>query len=146
MGFTASRLRSWVMMSPVKWLMLDPKSTVTRKAIGCRSPLKRCLINSVSWTTRATEDEGGLQQFALVASGQNTTSKLPDNITEDQAATIPTALNTAFIALYDPTNGFGFPSPFEGGETFGHGKSFLVMGGSSVIGLLGSSYVISFRK
>jgi NADPH:quinone reductase-like Zn-dependent oxidoreductase len=85
-----------------------------------------------------------LQQFALVPSGPNTTAKLPDNITEDEAATIPTALNTAAVALYDDT-GFGFPSPFEkGGETFGNGKSILVLGGSSVIGLVGIPSLVFF--
>jgi NADPH:quinone reductase-like Zn-dependent oxidoreductase len=87
-----------------------------------------------------------LQQFALVRSGPNTTAKIPDNITEDEAATIPTALNTASVALYD-ADGFGFPSPFEkGGETFGNGKSILVLGGSSVIGLVGIPSLVTFVR
>lgn len=116
--------------------MSDRKWTSTKRAIECPSTISLSLKCSVAWSARATDDEGGLQQFALVGSGPNTTAKLPDNITEDEAATIPTALNTASVALYDD-DGFGFPSPFEGGENFGNGKSILVMGGSSVIGLVG---------
>lgn len=116
--------------------MSDRKWTSTKRATECLSPISLSLICSVAWSTGATDDEGGLQQFALVGSGPNTTSKLPDNITYDEAATIPTALNTAAVALYD-SDGFGFPSPFEGGENFGNGKSILVLGGSSVIGLVG---------
>jgi NADPH:quinone reductase-like Zn-dependent oxidoreductase len=80
-----------------------------------------------------------LQQFALVRGSGNpaTTAKVPDNVTDDEASTLPTALNTAFIALYDQKDGFGFPYPFDGGESFGKGKAILVMGGSSAIGLSG---------
>lgn len=116
--------------------MSDRRWTSTKKAIECPSTISLSLICSVAWSTCATDDEGGFQPFALVGSGPNTTAKLPDNITYDEAATIPTALNTASVALYDD-DGFGFPSPFEGGENFGNGKSILVMGGSSVIGLVG---------
>jgi NADPH:quinone reductase-like Zn-dependent oxidoreductase len=64
------------------------------------------------------------------------TAKIPDNITFDEAATLPAGLNTAQTALYDK-DGFGFPSPFEGNTSFGKGKALLVVGGASVIGLTG---------
>ena len=123
--------------------MSDRKWTTTKKATECPFTLNISLTSSVAWSTRTTIDEGGLQQFALVGSGPHTTTKIPDNITEDEAATIPTALNTASVALYD-NDGFGFPSPFEGGDKFGNGKSILVLGGSSVIGLVGILPLVAF--
>jgi len=95
------------------------------------------LTYSISWATRATLDEGGLQEHALLGSDPCLTAKLPANITFDEAATLPTSLNTSSVALYHPT-GFGIPSPFEGHRNFGNGKSALVMGGSSVVGLGGT--------
>ena len=92
---------------------------------------------SVSWATRATLDECGLQEHALIGSAPYLTAKLPANISFDEAATLPTSLNTSSVALYHPT-GFGIPSPFEGHRTFGNGKTALVMGGSSVVGLGGT--------
>ena len=91
---------------------------------------------SVAWATRKDEDHSGLQQYALIETAPNLTAKLPDNVTEDEAATLPTALNTAHVALVDES-GFGYPCPFEGNESFGKGKSFLVLGGSSTVGLAG---------
>jgi NADPH:quinone reductase-like Zn-dependent oxidoreductase len=64
------------------------------------------------------------------------TAKIPDNITFDEAATIPTALIAATVALSD-SSGLGFPSAFED-HTFGKGKPFLVLGGSSMLSLAGN--------
>ena len=79
-----------------------------------------------------------MQQFALVGTAPYLTAKIPDDISEDGAATLPVAFNTASVALYDP-DGFGFPSPFKGGEGFGKDKAILVTGGSSAIGLAGKT-------
>ena len=99
--------------------------------------MRRPLIcTSVAWSTRATDDEGGWQQYALATTSPYLTSKIPENISDDEAVTLPTGLNTAQVALYDK-EGFGFPHPFKGGENFGKGKSILVLGGSSVIGYIG---------
>ena len=51
------------------------------------------------------------------------------------------ALDTALVALYT-SSGFGFPNPFEGGESFGKGKAILVMAGSSIIGLGGTTFSV----
>ena len=83
-------------------------------------------------------NESGLQQFALVGDAPYLTSKIPDNVNEDEAATLPTALNTALVALYH-SDGFGFPSPFEGAKSFGKDKAILVLGGSTIIGLAGNT-------
>lgn len=83
-------------------------------------------------------DTGGLQQYTLVGSAPNLTVKLPDNISYDDAATLPIAFNTIRAAFYDPDQSFGFPFPFEGGESYGKGKAVLVVGGSSQVGLAGT--------
>lgn len=116
----------------------DQMSRITKRETECINLLFH-LISSVTWATRKDHDHSGLQQFALVATTPNTIAKLPENITDDQGATLPTAINTAQVALYDK-DGLGFPNPFDGGSntTFGNGKSFLVSGGSSVIGLAGN--------
>ena len=93
------------------------------------------LTKSVSSATGTDFDHGGYQQFALIGTTPHLTSKIPDNITDDEAATLPTAINTAQVALYDQ-DGHGFPNPFEDSE-FGKGKAFLVAGGSSIVGLAG---------
>lgn len=92
----------------------------------------------MSWALRTTDDESGLQEFALINIAPYLTAKIPDNISDDEASTLPVALNTASVALYD-SDGFGFPSPFKGGEGFGKDKAILVTGGSSIIGLAGET-------
>jgi NADPH:quinone reductase-like Zn-dependent oxidoreductase len=86
-----------------------------------------------------------LQQFALIGTAPYLTAKIPDNISEDDASTLPTALNTANVALYD-SDGFGFPSPFEDGKSFGKDKAILVTGGSTVIGLGGMFYFLFINE
>jgi NADPH:quinone reductase-like Zn-dependent oxidoreductase len=90
---------------------------------------------SVSSATGADLDHGGYQQYVLVGTSAYLTAKLPENITDDEGATLPTAINTAQVALFD-SDGFGFPTFFE--DSFGKGKSILVAGGSSAIGLAGT--------
>lgn len=101
----------------------------------------RPLISSISWADRRDEDHSGFQQYALVAAAPNSTAKFPDNISEDEAATLPTALNTAHVALTDES-GLGYPCPFEDNPSFGKGKAFLVLGGSSTVGLVGIHLIL----
>jgi NADPH:quinone reductase-like Zn-dependent oxidoreductase len=110
----------------------------TKKATECTTIISclRSLTSSVAWASRASDDEAGQQQFALIGTAPNVISKLPDNITYDEAATLPVGLNTAQVALYDK-DGLGLPHPFKGGENFGKGKSILVLGGSAVVGQIG---------
>lgn len=130
-------------MSRVLLKMLDPMSPITRKVTKCiLRNIYYILINRISWSLRRTFDEGGLQEFALVDTAPYLTAKIPENITEDEASTLPTALNTANIALYD-SDGFGFPSPFSGDRSFGNDKAIFVTGGSSVIGLGGKRPVLN---
>jgi len=92
----------------------------------------------IVWTTRQNSDHGGFQQYVLASTVPYATAKLPDNISEDEAATIPVGLHTAHIALAD-SDGLGYPCPFENNESFGEGKSFLVGGASSIVGLASTS-------
>jgi NADPH:quinone reductase-like Zn-dependent oxidoreductase len=120
---------------------LAPTSPITGKVTKCiLGIIYDILMNRVSWALRRTFDEGGLQEFALVGTAPYLTAKIPENINEDEASTLPTALNTASIALYD-SDGFGFPSPFSGDRTFGKDKAIFVTGGSSVIGLGGNFHL-----
>jgi NADPH:quinone reductase-like Zn-dependent oxidoreductase len=93
-------------------------------------------VSSVSSATGADLDHGAYQQYVLVGTSAYLTAKLPENITDDEGATLPTAINTAQVALFD-SDGFGFPTFFED-PSFGKGKSILVAGGSSAIGLAGT--------
>ena len=98
-------------------------------------------MDSVAWANRGSFDESGLQQFAIVPNAPYLSAKVPDNISDDDAATLPTGINTAHVGLYDET-GFGFPSPFtSAGASFGNGKPILVLGGSTIIGLAGKSHI-----
>jgi NADPH:quinone reductase-like Zn-dependent oxidoreductase len=94
------------------------------------------LTSSISWATRDTEDTSGLQELALVGAAPYLTAKLPSNISFDEAATLPTSLNTSSVAL-NHSDGHGIPSPFQGNRDFGKGKAALVLGGSGVVGLGG---------
>jgi hypothetical protein len=98
---------------------------------------KSTLTRSITWATRETEDTSGLQELALVGTAPYLTAKLPSNISFDEAATLPTALNASSVAL-NHADGHGIPSPFQGNRDFGKGKAALVLGGPSVVGLGGN--------
>ncbi|EGO00283.1 hypothetical protein SERLA73DRAFT_180782 [Serpula lacrymans var. lacrymans S7.3] len=63
-------------------------------------------------------------------------AKIPDNISLDQAASIPAGLTTAVDALYSPKpHGLAFTPPWEeGGRGKYTGKSIVVLGGASAVG------------
>ncbi|KAI0324755.1 GroES-like protein [Cubamyces sp. BRFM 1775] len=76
------------------------------------------------------------QQYAIVPA--EITAKIPDNISFDQAASIPLGLATVVTGLYnhDP-NGktVNFPAPWEAdGTTKFAGKPAFILGGSSSVG------------
>ncbi|KAF8606507.1 GroES-like protein [Ceratobasidium sp. AG-I] len=72
-------------------------------------------------------DMASFQQYALVDS--ELMSRTPDNITDDQAATIPLGSITSVAGLFQKS-GVVFP---ENGPTVS-GKSILILGGSSSLG------------
>lgn len=63
--------------------------------------------------------------------------QIPENISFDQAASIPLGFATVFTVLWN-TN--GFPAPWEeGGETRFAGKPIFIIGGASSVGQYGTS-------
>jgi len=79
----------------------------------------------------------GFQHYTAVAA--NLVAKLPDNLTLDQAATIPLALVTAIVGFYQakyPVGGGAALTPFwkDGGRGKYAGQPVLIYGGSSAVG------------
>lgn len=72
-------------------------------------------------------DEGLFQQYALV--NTDFASKVPDNISDDQAATLPVTTLTAVFGLFQKS-GVEFP---KNGPT-ASGKGVFIIGGSSSVG------------
>lgn len=71
------------------------------------------------------------------------TAKIPENISLDQAASIPSGLVTAFMGIWNKNpeaSSVGFPAPWEaGGETKFAGKPAFILGGASSVGQYGAS-------
>lgn len=85
---------------------------------------------------------GGFQQY--VKTSALTTTKIPENISFEQAATIPLALTTAYTGLYsNKPYGGGLEAPVEPIAVGKYaGSAIVVLGGSSSVG----QYVIQFAK
>ncbi|CAE6502429.1 unnamed protein product [Rhizoctonia solani] len=75
-------------------------------------------------------DETTFQEKSIVEA--DIISKIPDNITDDQASTIPVAALAALVGLFQKT-GVAFPA---NGPT-ADGKGVLILGGSSSVGQFG---------
>ncbi|KZT00923.1 GroES-like protein [Laetiporus sulphureus 93-53] len=84
------------------------------------------------------------QQYALGFS--DVTAKIPEHLTFEQAATIPLALATAAVGLFNQYSESGsahlYPPWEPGGRGKYDGEPFLVFGGSSSVG----QYVIQLAK
>ncbi|CAE6461534.1 unnamed protein product [Rhizoctonia solani] len=75
-------------------------------------------------------DEATFQEKSIVET--DIISKIPDNITEDEASTIPAAAVAALVGLFQKT-GISFPA---NGPT-ANGQGVLILGGSSSVGQFG---------
>ncbi|KEP53371.1 zinc-type alcohol dehydrogenase-like protein, partial [Rhizoctonia solani 123E] len=75
-------------------------------------------------------DETTFQEKSIVET--DIISKIPDNITEDQASTIPVAAIAALVGLFQKT---GVNVPANGSTA--NGKGVLILGGSSSVGQFG---------
>ncbi|KAI0635549.1 GroES-like protein [Trametes polyzona] len=84
------------------------------------------------------------QQYAIVPA--EIVAKIPDNVSEDQAASVPLGLATVVTGLYnhDPkAKSVSFPAPWEeGGASKFSGKPAFIIGGSSSVG----QYAIQMAK
>lgn len=75
------------------------------------------------------------QQYALTLSA--TTAKIPPGFSYDQVATLPLALSTAYVGLYNKTpHGFGISPPGPGISADNAGTPILVLGGGSSVARL----------
>ncbi|TBU30535.1 GroES-like protein [Dichomitus squalens] len=79
-------------------------------------------------------DEAPYQQW-WNSSLMQRASKLPDGISFDAAATVPTALATSAVALYSQPGGPQYTSPWaEGGRGKYAGQPLVITGGATVVG------------
>ncbi|KAM5545171.1 hypothetical protein V8D89_001282 [Ganoderma adspersum] len=81
-------------------------------------------------------DRATFQQYAIIPA--DLAAKVPENITLDQAASVPLGLATVTTGIWVHTPGarsVSIPAPWEeGGETQNAGKPILVLGGTSTVG------------
>ncbi|KAF8704724.1 GroES-like protein, partial [Rhizoctonia solani] len=77
-----------------------------------------------------SSDETAFQEKAIVDT--DIISKIPDNITEDEASTIPSATIAAWVGLFQKT---GIEVPTS--SPTASGKGVLILGGSSSVGQFG---------
>ncbi|EMD31433.1 hypothetical protein CERSUDRAFT_60078 [Gelatoporia subvermispora B] len=83
------------------------------------------------------KDKGTFQQYALAEAAVSV--RIPKNMTFDQAASIPLALTTAALALFDPSGAGLPPSWEESGRGKFAGKPFVIFGGATSVGQYGVS-------
>ncbi|TBU30550.1 GroES-like protein [Dichomitus squalens] len=89
----------------------------------------------------AVNDRAAYQQYTLA--DPTSVTKLPEGISFDGAATLPTALASATTGLYSHPGGGQYVPPWaEGGKGKYAGQPLVVIGGASVVG----SVAIQFGK
>lgn len=81
--------------------------------------------------------QNGLQEYAVHDVGAG--FKIPDSVSDNEAATLPTNVIAPLVALFDSERGVGIPAPWtEEGKTFNYkGTTLLVLGGGSNCGKFG---------
>ncbi|TGO08512.1 hypothetical protein BTUL_0205g00130 [Botrytis tulipae] len=81
---------------------------------------------------RFTIDAEGSQQYALLEVG--CFAKVPSNITDDQAATLPVNLFASAISFWSD-KAFGFPAPWADNKTFdASSQAVVILGGGTSCG------------
>ncbi|KAJ3512077.1 hypothetical protein NLJ89_g3734 [Agrocybe chaxingu] len=83
--------------------------------------------------------KGGFQQFVLSPAATTAkASQIPPNISYDEAASIPVALSTAYVGLYNHhPYGAGLSAPLSRADEDKYsGEPFVVLGGGSSVGQL----------
>jgi len=81
-----------------------------------------------------TFNQSGLQEYAVNDIGAG--FKIPDSITDDEAATLPTNIIAPLVGFFDDKNGVGIPAPWtEAAKSFDYkGTTVLILGGGSNCG------------
>ncbi|OJT14985.1 Zinc-binding alcohol dehydrogenase domain-containing protein cipB [Trametes pubescens] len=90
--------------------------------------------DKVLYEGRRPNDRATFQKYALVDA--DFVSQIPDTLTFEQAASIPLALTTAAVGLYNQAGGPRFTPPWVEGSRFKYAGPMVVIGGSSVVGSL----------
>ncbi|KAF8557925.1 GroES-like protein [Imleria badia] len=86
-------------------------------------------------------DYATFQEYVLVPA--EIVHKLPDNITFEQAASLPLGVGTTVVPFYSPSPvGVGLKAPWDGGRGHYAGQPALILGGASSVG----QYAIQFAK
>ncbi|THV02596.1 GroES-like protein [Dendrothele bispora CBS 962.96] len=90
-----------------------------------------------TWTTETSSFQQYMRTMARFA------AKIPDNISDEVAASVPVGLLAAWIGLYNDQHGAGYPHPLVDESKFKPiSKPLLVLGGSSSVG----QYVLQLAK
>jgi NADPH:quinone reductase len=88
------------------------------------------IVGQANWVKGS--QHGGLQEHALL--DVEHACRIPEDISDDEAATLPTNILAPLIALFVPEK-LGFRPPWMLGESEGYGKdTLLVIGGGSACG------------
>ncbi|KAI0351747.1 GroES-like protein [Trametes cingulata] len=96
---------------------------------------KRALGDRVLYQGSLYIDHATFQQYTLIK--EDYAGKVPDALASEQAASVPLAIATAGVGLYNQPGGTLFTPPWvEGGKGKYSGKPIVVMGGSSAVGSL----------
>jgi NADPH2:quinone reductase len=81
-----------------------------------------------------TYAQNGLQEYAVNDIGAG--FKIPDSVTNDEAASLPTTIIAPLVGIFDDKNGIGIPAPWtEEAKAFDYnGTTILIIGGGSNCG------------
>ncbi|KAG6842957.1 hypothetical protein H0H87_008972 [Tephrocybe sp. NHM501043] len=97
---------------------------------GADSSGKFSVFKNNEWTN----DSAGFQQYAL--SNAVDTGKISENVSFDEAATLPVGIATALVGYYSPQpHGAGLVAPFDPSTQGKYtGKPLLILGGATSVG------------
>ncbi|KFY26015.1 hypothetical protein V491_01508 [Pseudogymnoascus sp. VKM F-3775] len=103
---------------------------VTKYEIGDR-------VLSQSGLSGANYPQMGLQEYAINDIGAG--FKIPDNVSDDEAATLPTNIIAPLVGLFNSGNGLGIPAPWSvEAKNFDYASTtVLIVGGGSSSGKFG---------
>ena len=93
---------------------------------------------------RQARCEGAFSLGAVVrVKAHIASAQLPDKLSFDQGAGLPSAVSTAGIGLYHTDTGPRFSPPWKGGRGKYAGTPIVVIGGASVVGSVGAWHLYS---